>query len=206
MDKLIKAVALFLAYQVAFNQRNAQQAASNNGVFLKDRYGKLAFQQYEVDSTLSIALVTLSLTFLVGMAFLLNRTPVKDSKDNAYEKRLKAIGFDIDSLESGHEYLCPIGLRVMVDPVLIRYSADEQPSNISYERALIDQIDFCPVTRRKIVGLVDNKSLKHKIEAWVSSEEKSRVKSRCPSFTSFFNKKSTAVENAQLDKGTSLNR
>lgn len=193
MDDFIKVLALQLASQAIAEERGVQEDDFNNyGVFVGGRCGNLKSHDYQLDSTLSLVLTMLGLAFIAAFFLLvLKGVKAKVDVDNAHEKRLKAVGFDLDSLESGHDYLCPIGLRVMVDPVWIQYSPNER-SNISYEREMINKVETCPVTRRKIAGLAGNQLLKQEIEAWVSSKEILRVNKRCPTLVSFFNKKQVA--------------
>lgn len=151
-------------------------------IFIDNRDGSFRIENcpdiVELDPGLAVVILLSSIGFL---CYLWSLWPVGSKKlneeDNPLEQRLRAAGYNLDTLDIDREFLCPIGFRVMQDPVQITYADHLSPSSDSFERSVIESLDKCPLTRRDIAGLIGNQQLKKRIEAWVGElENENKVK------------------------------
>ncbi|KTC84260.1 U-box domain protein [Legionella drozanskii LLAP-1] len=109
--------------------------------------------------------------------------PQQENNDNLnlHEESLKNANY---SDEVPEEFICPISLSIMVNPVML-VTEDLSASRLSFDKASIDAYmdkakemasangkeitEFtCPATRLKFSGYVFNDCLKSSIERWVS--------------------------------------
>lgn len=151
--------------------------------FLETQYNKDEQKVLFLIIALVLGVITISVISESSSRLGFFNAPPKNKNDvNIHEQHLVAAKFPLENIPK--EYICPISLSIMVNPVIlvpVKLVSKDPITKMSFDKASIDahmnkakergEKDFiCPTTRIKFSGYLLNGSLKETIDKWVDKK------------------------------------